>query len=233
MDQIPATMTLRAAYRRWHIATMRAGRWRRETMDASWNGTTAAAYNGGPVFPPIPWLSPPNLKTLLTQHQIETAVAQLARRLNDDCARRPLTLIGVMTGSFVFMADLIRLLQMPLRVGVVQASSYRGTSRGELAINSEMMPDIAGRDVLLVDDIFDTGHTLVQVLKLMHELQPASVRTAVLLVKEGRQEVDLRPDYVAFQIPDEFVVGYGLDYQDEYRNLSYIAGLEPDDIAGK
>lgn len=87
--------------------------------------------------------------------------------------------------------------------------------------------------MLLVDDIFDTGHTLVQVLKLMHELQPASVRTAVQLVKEGRQEVDLRPDYVAFRIPDEFVVGYGLDYQDEYRNLSYIAALEPDDIAGK
>jgi len=174
------------------------------------------------------------VKPLLTEREIHAAVDQLARRLNDDYAQAPLTLIGVMTGSFVFMADLIRLLQMPLRVGVVQASSYRGgTLPGKLAINAEMMPDIAGRDVLLVDDIFDTGHTLVEVLRLMHELQPTSIRTAVLLLKEGRQEVAQQPDYVAFRIPDAFVVGYGLDYQDQYRNLSYIASLEPDDIAGK
>jgi hypoxanthine phosphoribosyltransferase len=96
-----------------------------------------------------------------------------------------------------------------------------------------MMPDIAGREVLVVDDIFDTGHTLVEVLRLMRQLQPTSLRTAVLLLKEGRQEVALRPDYVAFRIPDAFVVGYGLDYQDQFRNLSYIAALEPSDIAGK
>jgi hypoxanthine phosphoribosyltransferase len=174
------------------------------------------------------------LKTLLSEREIRDAVDQLARRLNDDYAQRPLTLIGVMTGSFVFLADLIRLLQMPLRVGVVQASSYRGgTSPGQLVINAEMMPDIAGRDVLVVDDIFDTGHTLVEVLRLMRELRPDSIRTAVLLLKEGRQEVALQPDYVAFRIPDAFVVGYGLDYQDQYRNLSFIAALEPDDIAGK
>src|SRR5262245_15860012 len=170
------------------------------------------------------------MKTLLSEHEIRTAVEVLARRLNDDYDRRPLTLIGVMTGSIVLMADLIRLLKMPLRVGVVQASSYRGnTSRGELAINAEMMPDITARDVLLVDDIFDTGHTLTEVVRLMHELEPTSVRTAVLLVKDGRQEVTLAPDYVALRIPDAFVVGYGLDYQDEYRNLSYIAALDPQD----
>jgi hypoxanthine phosphoribosyltransferase len=173
------------------------------------------------------------LKTLLSEREIRSAVDQLARRLNDDYAQRPLTLIGVMTGSFVFLADLIRLLQMPLRVGVVQASSYRGgTSPGKLVINSEMMPDITGRDVLVVDDIFDTGHTLVEVLRLMRELEPASIRAAVLLVKEGRQQVDLQPDYVALRIPDAFVVGYGLDYQDQFRNLSYIAALDPSDIAG-
>lgn len=174
------------------------------------------------------------MKTLLSEREIRAAVDQLARRLNGDYAQRPLTLIGVLTGSFVFLADLIRLLQMPLRVGVVQASSYRGgTSRGQLVINSEMMPDIAGRDVLVVDDIFDTGHTLVEVLRLMRELQPTSIRSAVLLLKEGRQEVEVLPDYVALRIPDSFVVGYGLDYQDQYRNLSYLAALEPSDIAGK
>jgi hypoxanthine phosphoribosyltransferase len=174
------------------------------------------------------------LKTLLSEREIRDAVEQLARRLNHDYAQRPLTLIGVMTGSFVFLADLIRLLQMPLRVGVVQASSYRGgTSAGQLTINAEMMPDIAGRDALVVDDIFDTGHTLVEVLRLMRELHPTTLRTAVLLLKEERQEVTLRPDYVALRIPDAFVVGYGLDYQDQYRNLSYIAALDPSDIAGK
>lgn len=174
------------------------------------------------------------MKTLLSEREIHAAVDRLARQLNADYAQRPLTLIGVMTGSFVFLADLIRLLQMPLRVGVVQASSYRGgTSPGQLVINSEMMPDIAGRDVLVIDDIFDTGHTLVEVLRLMRQLQPTSLHTAVLLLKEGRQEVALRPDYIAFRIPDEFVVGYGLDYQDQFRNLGYIAALEPCDIAGK
>jgi hypoxanthine phosphoribosyltransferase len=171
------------------------------------------------------------VKVLLSKQEIERAVAALARRLNDDYAGRPLTIIAVMTGSIVFMADLIRLLAMPLRVGVVQASSYReGTSRGKLTINSDLMPDIRGREVLLVDDIFDTGHTLAEVVSLMGRCEPETLRTAVLLLKQGKQEVDLRPDYVAFKIPDEFVVGYGLDYQDQYRNLGYIATLESDDL---
>jgi hypoxanthine phosphoribosyltransferase len=92
------------------------------------------------------------------------------------------------------------------------------------------MLDITGRDVLLVDDIFDTGHTLKKVVEKLHDFKPASVRSAVLLRKEGRQEADYEPDFVAFQIPDEFVVGYGLDYEDMYRNLPYLAALEKDDL---
>lgn len=157
---------------------------------------------------------------------------RMAESITAHSEGRPLTIIGVLTGSVVLLADLIRLLEMPLRVGVVQASSYRGgTTRGELTINSELMPDIAGRDVLLVDDIFDTGHTLVKVISLLNELGPASVRSAVLLRKLGRQEVSISPDLVGFDIPDEFVVGYGLDYQDEYRNLPFLAALEPEDIS--
>jgi hypoxanthine phosphoribosyltransferase len=133
----------------------------------------------------------------------------------------------------VLMADLIRMIDVPMRVGVLQASSYRGatTTRGDLAINSELMLDISGRDVLLVDDIFDTGHTLVSVLDKMRDFRPASLRSAVLLRKKARQEVDYDPDFVAFDIPDEFVVGYGLDYEDMYRNLPYLAALEAVDIA--
>ncbi|MCA9053550.1 MAG: hypoxanthine phosphoribosyltransferase, partial [Planctomycetaceae bacterium] len=121
---------------------------------------------------------------------------------------------------------------MPLRVGVLQASSYRsGTTRGQLTINSEMMLNVAERDVLVIDDIFDTGHTLVEVVAKLQDLSPNSVKTAVLLRKHGRQEVEFAPDFVAFDIPNEFVVGYGLDYADQYRNLRYLAVMEPEDLA--
>ena len=92
------------------------------------------------------------------------------------------------------------------------------------------MPDISGREVLLIDDIFDTGHTLDELITLMNDLGPATIRSAVLLRKRGRQEVDLEPDFVGFDIPNEFVVGYGLDYEDDYRNLPYVAALEPHEI---
>jgi hypoxanthine phosphoribosyltransferase len=128
------------------------------------------------------------------------------------------------------LADLIRKLDMPLRVGVLQARSYLGTERGSLTINAEMLPEVAGRDVLVIDDIFDTGHTLVQVLAKLKDLGPKSVSTAVLVLKQGKQLVSMRPDYVGFEIPDVFVVGYGLDYNDAYRNLPFLAALEPEDI---
>jgi hypoxanthine phosphoribosyltransferase len=172
------------------------------------------------------------MKTLLTQQQLESGVARMARQMAEVYAGRSPTVVGILTGSIVLLADLIRLLDMPLRIGLVHASSYRGpsTTRGPLVVNADLMPDIAGRDVLLVDDIFDTGHTLEELMALMRQFGPTSIRSAVLLRKQGRQEVDLEPDFVGFEIPNEFVVGYGLDYQDDYRNLPYVAALEPDEI---
>jgi hypoxanthine phosphoribosyltransferase len=171
-----------------------------------------------------------SVKVLLKEVELANGVRQMASAIRATYGDRPLTIVGIMTGSVVLMADLIRLLEMPLRVGVVQTSSYRGTERGELSINSEMMLDIAGREVLVIDDIFDTGHTLQRVLKLLEEFGPATLRSAVLLRKSGRQEVSYKPDFVGFEIPDEFVVGYGLDYNDEFRNLPYLAALEPSDL---
>ena len=171
------------------------------------------------------------MKILLDEQQLSEGVDELAAKINEAYGSKPLTIIGVLTGSIVLLADVIRKLQMPLRVGVVQTSSYQGTERGALTINAEMMLDITGRDVLLVDDIFDTGHTLTEVVDLMNDLGPNSLRSAVLLLKSGKQEVEWKPDFVAFDIPDEFVVGYGLDYNDEYRNLPYLACLEPADIS--
>lgn len=172
------------------------------------------------------------MKILVTAEQIQQSVDKLAEEIRSRERKRPLTVIAVMTGSIVFLADLIRKLDMPLRVGIVQTSSYQGTKRGPLKVNSDMMPDIAGRDVLLVDDIFDTGHTLFEVITELDQFEPRSIRSAVLLLKRGKQEVPLVPDYVGFEIPDEFVVGYGLDYRDAYRNLPYLAALEPGDIEG-
>lgn len=172
------------------------------------------------------------MKTLLSEQEVTAGVRRMADEINSFYGDLPLTIVGVLTGSVVLLADLIRQMTMPLRVGVVQASSYRGaTSRGPLVINSDLMPDIAKQNVLIVDDIFDTGHTMLELIELMHKLSPTSIRSAVLLQKTGQQEVELRPDFVGFDIPNEFVVGYGLDYQDQYRNLPYVASLEPHDIA--
>jgi hypoxanthine phosphoribosyltransferase len=173
------------------------------------------------------------VKKLLSEEELREGVARMAAQIQADFQGKPVTILGVMTGSVVLLADLIRRIDLPLRVGVIQASSYRGeTTRGELRVNAELMPEVAGRDVLLVDDIFDTGHTLVELAKRLRELDVRSVQSAVLLFKEGRQEVDYRPEYVGFQIPDQFVVGYGLDYRDEYRHLPFVAALEPAEIAG-
>ncbi|MCC6494594.1 MAG: hypoxanthine phosphoribosyltransferase [Pirellulales bacterium] len=173
------------------------------------------------------------MKVVLTKEQLRDGVAAMAKAIEEAFAGRQLTIIGVLTGSVVLLADLIRLIDQPMRVGVIQASSYRGatTTRGELTINSELMLDVTGRDVLLVDDIFDTGHTLSKVVEMLRDFKPASIHSAVLLRKLGRQETVYEPDFVAFKIPDEFVVGYGLDYGDMYRNLPYLAALEKDDVA--
>jgi hypoxanthine phosphoribosyltransferase len=173
------------------------------------------------------------MKRLLEEDQIHQGVQRLAGELTRDYSGRPLTVVGVLTGSFILLADLIRRIDLPMRVGVIQTRSYRGaaTSPGALEINDAMLPDIEGRDVLLVDDIFDTGHTLSGLIEKVRSLGPKSVRSAVLLRKLGRQEVAAFPDYVVFEVPDAFVVGYGLDYQDAYRHLPYLAVMEGDDLA--
>lgn len=173
------------------------------------------------------------VKTLLSEQQLRDGVGRMAREISEYYQDRSLTIIGVLTGSVVLLADLIRLLNMPLSVGVVQARSYRGkaTTPGALTIDADFLPDIKGRAVLVVDDIFDTGNTLFELLAQLDEHQPLSLRSAVLLRKLGRQQVAMQPDHVAFDIPDEFVVGYGLDYEDAYRNLPYVAALEAADLA--
>lgn len=200
----------------------------RLSPEIPWPDWSAECDYGGFV---IEWSGVLPMKILLTEDELRDGIVAMADRIRGHYGSNPLTIVGILTGSVVLLADLIRQLDMPLRVGVLQASSYRGgTERGALTINAEMMLDVTGRDVLLVDDIFDTGHTLVEVIAKLYRLEPTSVRSAVLLRKHGRQEVDLTPDFVGFDIPDEFVVGYGLDYEDHYRNLRHLAALEPADL---
>ena len=173
---------------------------------------------------------PKKVRVLIDESRVHAGVESMANDIRQEYCDTPLTIIGVLTGSVVLLADLIRKLDMPLRVGVLQTSSYHGARRGKLKINADLMLDIRDRHVLIVDDIFDTGHTLREVIELLGEFEPASVRSAVLLVKTGKKEVEMDPDYSAFDIPDEFVVGYGLDYNDAYRHLPFVGVLESDDL---
>ncbi|MBL9125283.1 MAG: hypoxanthine phosphoribosyltransferase [Planctomycetaceae bacterium] len=169
---------------------------------------------------------------LLSEDELRAGVARMADEITAHYRDRSLTIVGVLTGSIVLLADLIRRLDMPLRLALVQARSYRGraTTPSNLSLNADMLLDVRDRDVLVVDDIFDTGRTLFELVARLDELQVASLRSAVLLRKQGRQQVARGPDFVGFDIPDEFVVGYGLDYDDMYRNLPYLAVLEAADI---
>jgi hypoxanthine phosphoribosyltransferase len=174
------------------------------------------------------------MKILLTEDQLREGIRRMAGEIQKHYDDKPLTLVGVLMGSVVLLADLIRLLSAPLRVELLQArcDPVKGVCLGPLVIDEDLLSyGVHNRHVLLVDDIFHTGKTLWDLIPQIDELGPTSVRSAVLLQKEGQAKVDLKPDFVGFTIPNEFVVGYGLDYRDRYRDLPYVATLEPSELA--
>jgi hypoxanthine phosphoribosyltransferase len=168
-----------------------------------------------------------SVQMLIGEDEIRERIDGLAVEVAAAFGGRPVTVIGILNGSVVFMADLIRRINLPIRIGFLTASSYRGeaTSPGKLLIRDELLPELAGRDVLLLDDILDTGKTLTRVVSHLLDKGAASVKVGVLLRKLGRQEVPFEPDFIGFSIPDRFVIGYGLDYNDEYRHLPFIGVL--------
>ena len=172
------------------------------------------------------------MQVLLTQDELARGIERLASEVRRDIGRRPVTVVGVLTGSIVLVADLIRRLDGPVRVSMVWASSYRGTdtSPGRLDLRLDLLPDLEGQEVLLVDDIFDTGRTLEAIVKELRDRGADRVRSLVLLRKLGRSEVVIEPDFVAFDIPDKFVVGYGLDFDGAWRQLPYLAALDEVEI---
>ncbi len=175
------------------------------------------------------------MEVLIPAERIQQRVVDLARQIGADYHGTPVTIVGVLTGCLMFLADLVRHLDLRLRIDLIQASSYRGaaTTPGELRIAPELVPDVAGRHVLLLDDILDTGQTLHYLVRHLKGLGAASIKVAVLLRKTGRQQVHVAADYCGFDIPNAFVVGYGLDFNDEYRHLPYLAilGTEATDSA--
>ncbi len=166
-------------------------------------------------------------KPLLSAKTIHSRVSELADRISFDYIGKEILAIGILKGAFVFFADLVRALKVPLRVDFIIASSYiKTTSTGEVKIFYEPKEDIAGKDILLVDDIVDTGISINYIRERLLTLCPASLKTSVLLDKKARRIVDVQIDYVGFEILDEFVVGYGLDFENKFRNLPYIAALK-------
>ncbi len=166
---------------------------------------------------------------LIAPEELTAAVDSIALRLTEDVGDLNPLFIGVQIGAFVFLADLIRILDFPLEVEFIGASSYRDkTVPGKLEINNDVASDIAGRHLVVVDDIIDTGHTLQALIQMLRKRNAASVRSCCLLDKPERRECDYEADYVGIQIPDRFVVGYGLDHAEQYRNLPYVGVLRPE-----
>jgi len=167
-------------------------------------------------------------KILLTDEQIARRVKSLAREIERDFRGREMVVISLLSGTVMFLADLIRHLNLPLRLDFMGVSSYgAGTESGELVYTKELRLDVRGRDVLLVDDILDTGKTLNRVISKLQALGPRRIQTCVLLDKPARRAHNVEADYVGFKIPDFFVVGYGLDFAERYRNLPFVGVLHP------
>jgi hypoxanthine phosphoribosyltransferase len=167
-------------------------------------------------------------RILINQRQIARRIRQVSRQVEKDFKGHDLVVVSLLNGTVLFLADLIRNLPLPLRLDFIGVSSYRaGTIPGGLIFTKELRLDVRGRDVLLVDDILDTGRTLKRVLAKLRPLKPRQIRICVFLDKRARRVENVEADYVGFEIPDLFVVGYGLDYAERYRNLPYVAVLKP------
>jgi hypoxanthine phosphoribosyltransferase len=162
---------------------------------------------------------------MISAKSIAARIEELAREIEAAFAGSDkLVVVGLLRGSFVFIADLVREIDLPVEVDFLEASSYGNATESsrEVRILKDLRGEIAGRDVLVVEDIVDTGHTLHHVVNLLRSRNPARLRTIALLDKPSRREVDMHADWIGFEIPDEFVVGYGIDYAQRNRNLPFI-----------
>jgi len=169
---------------------------------------------------------------LITEHEIQDKIRELAKRITDDYADKNLLLVGVLKGAFILMSDLAREVKLPLEFDFMAVSSYGSSTKtsGVVRILKDLDYEITGRHVLLVEDIIDSGLTLAYLLRYLKSRKPASLEVCALLRKTGIQKVDTKVRYEGFEIPPKFVVGYGLDHIQRFRNLPYIALLEDESL---
>ena len=168
-------------------------------------------------------------EVLFSEEQLSSRVNEIARQITQDYHGKEIVLISVLRGSFVFMADLCRRIDLPCTVDFMAVSSYGAgtTSSGQVKITKDLSESIEGRDIIVVEDILDSGNTLSYLLQILQARHPASMKLCTLLDKPDRRIKPVHVDYSGFSIPDEFVVGYGLDFAEKYRNLPYIGLLKP------
>ena len=167
-------------------------------------------------------------KVLFSREEIQSKVEELGRELSKEYADKDLVIVSLLRGAFIFSADLVRELSVPVEIDFMTTSSYgHGTqSSGDVKIVKDIDAIVKDRDVLIVDDIIDTGYTMERVMNHLKEKEPRSIKICTMLDKPDRREVDLEPDFVGFSIPDLFIVGYGLNYENHYRNIPYIFSFE-------
>jgi hypoxanthine phosphoribosyltransferase len=167
-------------------------------------------------------------RVLITEAQLARRVKILAREIERDFYGRETVVVSLLSGTVMFLADLMRHISLPLRLDFIGVSSYGvGTESGDLVFTKELRLDVRGRDMLLVDDILDTGKTMSRVLPKLRALKPRRIKVCVLLDKPERRAEKVKADYVGFSVPDYFVVGYGLDFAERYRNLPFVGVLHP------
>ena len=169
-------------------------------------------------------------ETLVSRKEIEAAVTRLAKEISEDYKGKDLIVVGILKGAAVFLADLIRKIDCPMIMDFMQVSSYyNGTvSSGNVKIKKDLDYDISGKDVLIVEDIFDSGVTMQCLKRELFSRNPNSIRVVAAFDKPSRRTVDFRADYIGIEVPDKFIVGYGLDYAGKYRNLPDVCVLEVD-----
>ncbi|MCC8072734.1 MAG: hypoxanthine phosphoribosyltransferase [Clostridiales bacterium] len=167
-------------------------------------------------------------RVLVTERELKEIAQKLGERITKDYEGKKLLIVGVLKGSIYFLTDLSRYIDLPCNIDFIQASSYGNSavSSGEISIIKDISQDLSGFDVLLVEDILDTGRTLKYICDMLAKRNPESISIVTLLDKPARRAVDIHADYVGVDVPDEFVVGYGLDYNQSYRNLPYIGVLK-------
>lgn len=170
------------------------------------------------------------LKVLLSEEQLKARVAELGKEISEKFKGEEPLFIGVLKGSFIFMADLIRNVTLKSSMDFMAVSSYGNgiTTTGAVKINKDLNEDIAGRHIVVVEDILDSGVTLNYLCSYLMNRKPASITLVTLLDKPERRKAPIKADYIGFTVPDEFVVGYGLDYAEKYRNLPFVGVLKPE-----